>query len=116
MAPASQLYWAQSELVLCGAAHHLTINHARSNVDMVHGPVTSGQRLVQSLPLRVMSLFAFEMRDPIGNAAAPRTKPRCRSSRAKGADIVVLGEQHLREALLPYMRYCNETRRAADQI
>ena len=61
-------------------------------------------------------LFAFEMRDPIGNAAAPRTKPRCRSSRAKGADIVVLGEQHLREALLPYMRYCNETRRAADQI
>jgi hypothetical protein len=38
MAPASQLYWAQSEFVLCGAAHHLTINHARSDLEMVHGP------------------------------------------------------------------------------
>src|SRR3954466_14339357 len=38
MAPASQLCWAQSEFVLCGAAHHLTINHARSDLEMVHGP------------------------------------------------------------------------------
>src|SRR3954468_23049370 len=38
MAPASQLYWAQSEFVLCGAAHHLTINHARADLEMVHGP------------------------------------------------------------------------------
>ena len=46
MAPASQLYWAQSEFVLCGAAHQLTINHAHRTLRWFTAPVTSGQRLV----------------------------------------------------------------------